>query len=538
MTLPAPAVVPPIVLFVAAVSICTPLKALPSPVSLLASVPIVFPSTTTPVTLAPEIQTPHSPLAEMMLPVSLVVPPIVTSEGKSPLTPQSPISTPLKAFPSGLVPSGATPIKFAWIDSLTDEMPRKVTPPWSFPETTLPAPDAPADVDDVVHVDAPEGVAEAGISRGVGADEVVLDRDSRGAGTDQVDTIIHVAGDDIRRAADRVVGGVILDDDPRGPVAQVGGTGGVGADKVPCHHVVEVPGVVMSTPAPVLAAIVLPARKPVPPIELPDAPPKIWTPSAVLPRLVVPAASVPIKFPSTTLPVVPEFSMSTPPAPLLTMVLAKEMLMVSEWIPSMTTGAPPMVLSVAPPKIVTPTSPLPRPGASEELVPIKFPPTLSGRSEPETSTPPQVLETIVLASAGWRPPIVLPTAPPKMSTPSNMLPEMVLAVTTLSLAPEMSTPPKPLAPLAEIVLPVIVFDEAPPNITAPESALPNPLSPRSRCRGNCPRPGCPAMRRLQVTPSKALDAMTFSEIVLPLAELDPDATEGIAQGRGRRWSRC
>ena len=42
MTLPAPAVVPPIVWFVAAVSICTPLKALPSPVSLLASVPIVF----------------------------------------------------------------------------------------------------------------------------------------------------------------------------------------------------------------------------------------------------------------------------------------------------------------------------------------------------------------------------------------------------------------------------------------------------------------------------------------------------------------
>src|ERR1700678_4257066 len=71
-----------------------------------------------------------------------------------------------------------------------------------------------------------------------------------------------------------------------------------------------------------LSAITLPAPETVPPIELPDAELNTSTPSPLLPRLVAPAELVPIQFPSTTLPVVPEDEMVTPLPVATAIVLA------------------------------------------------------------------------------------------------------------------------------------------------------------------------------------------------------------------------
>ena len=90
----------------------------------------------------------------------------------------------------------------------------------------------------------------------------------------------------------------------------------------------------------------------------------------------------------------------------------------------MATGTAPISLPVAPPKIVTPTRPLPIPGSSLASVPIKLPTTtlpdvaVPLPSDPEMSTPPQPLSVIVLPSPTIIPPIVFPVAPPKISTPS------------------------------------------------------------------------------------------------------------------------
>ena len=76
--------------------------------------------------------------------------------------------------PQCVVPFGATPIRFPWIVSLIESMPRKVTPPWLFPEITLPARRRRPDVGDVVHIDSPECIPESGIAVGVRADVIAL----------------------------------------------------------------------------------------------------------------------------------------------------------------------------------------------------------------------------------------------------------------------------------------------------------------------------------------------------------------------------
>ena len=76
MTLPAPAVVPPIVLPDAALSISTPVP-FAMETSPVTSVPMSLPATRFPVVLPLEISTPSFVLPEMTFPAPLVMPPIV-----------------------------------------------------------------------------------------------------------------------------------------------------------------------------------------------------------------------------------------------------------------------------------------------------------------------------------------------------------------------------------------------------------------------------------------------------------------------------
>ncbi len=59
-------------------------------------------------------------------------------------------------------------------------------------------------------------------------------------------------------------------------------------------------------------SITLRAAAVVPPIVFPEAPLEITTPMEELPSRRLPVTSVPMKFPATTLPVVPIFRMMTP----------------------------------------------------------------------------------------------------------------------------------------------------------------------------------------------------------------------------------
>ena len=79
----------------------------------------------------------------------------------------------------------------------------------------------------------------------------------------------------------------------------------------------KLPSPEMSMPSPLLPEITLPWPAPVPPIVLPEL--LIDTPSP-LPRAMAPVASVPMKLPCTTLPVVPDpvIWMPSPPKRLIT----------------------------------------------------------------------------------------------------------------------------------------------------------------------------------------------------------------------------
>src|SRR5581483_2998263 len=86
----------------------------------------------------------------------------------------------------------------------------------------------------LVDEDAVAGVAERPGAGGVGADEVA--QHGVAAGPEDLDAVAAVGGDHVARA-DGVAGGIEKERDSVAPVAQGGGTGGVGADVVALDQV-------------------------------------------------------------------------------------------------------------------------------------------------------------------------------------------------------------------------------------------------------------------------------------------------------------
>ena len=178
ITLPASAVVPPMVVFVAPLSISTPWSVFPRRFVPVTSVPMRLCWTTTPVVPAPVIKMPSSRLAEITLPAPAVVPPMVLFAAPPA------IPTPEYAFPRAFVPVRSVPMKLCW--TTTPVVPASVIQmPFSpLAEITLPAS---AVVPPMVVFAAPPSICDAGVrvSQGlrtgdVGADEIVLDDDPGG----------------------------------------------------------------------------------------------------------------------------------------------------------------------------------------------------------------------------------------------------------------------------------------------------------------------------------------------------------------------
>ena len=155
----------------------------------------------------------------------------------------------------------------------------------------------------------PVGIPVAGGAIRFGPDVVALhDVVARGETLDVDAVEAALVDDDPRgggRAADRVVRGPGEDADAVSDICQRSGAGRVDADEVALDDVARGAGAVSTTAALVLPPISLAEPGAVPPIVLPEAPVSISTPSVPLATAAVPAALVPMRFPSTRLPVVP-----------------------------------------------------------------------------------------------------------------------------------------------------------------------------------------------------------------------------------------
>ena len=174
---------------------------------------------------------------------------------------------------------------------------------------------------------------------------------------------------------------------------------------------------VTAIPDPLLPEIRLRAPVTVPPIVLFWAPIPTWTPSPLAIALF-PVASVPIKFPCTTLLVAPEF-MILIPASVFPEMMLRAVAMV-----------PPMLLSAAP-SMTTPDrfaiAPVPA-----GLVPMKLPSTwvvpppkytLICTPAPASAVPFILFPEITLPAPGALPPTI--TEPPEISTPVWLVIEAV-----------------------------------------------------------------------------------------------------------------
>ena len=133
IVLPAPAAVPPIVLFDEPPWMRMPVS-LPSGWAPLMSVPIRLPSTSS--SWSPRMSPRPAPaLPEITLPAVADVPPIVTSSIRLRTTPYVPL-------PRALVAVLSVPMKLPWIRPPTLALPNIRTPAWALAEMTLPAPAA------------------------------------------------------------------------------------------------------------------------------------------------------------------------------------------------------------------------------------------------------------------------------------------------------------------------------------------------------------------------------------------------------------
>ena len=130
MALPAPAAVPPTMLF-DAVSMAMPSSVFPSAASPAASVPMEFPWMTLPVAVLVVMLIP-AVFAAITLRAAAAVPPIVLLAVRR--------SIPGPPLPSAALPAAFVPIRFPRMVLLPALAPLSLIPPLAFAETTFPAP--------------------------------------------------------------------------------------------------------------------------------------------------------------------------------------------------------------------------------------------------------------------------------------------------------------------------------------------------------------------------------------------------------------
>ena len=153
MTLPEPAVLPPMVLLEAPAEMKTPppKPELPRAAVPVGLVPMKFPRTELLIAPDPPIQTPSPVFPEMTFAAPATVPPITILRAsvsfvwliRSP----SPTKTPNPELGNAANPILSTPIKLPETVPLVVPLPMKATPPELFPEITLPAPAAVPPID-------------------------------------------------------------------------------------------------------------------------------------------------------------------------------------------------------------------------------------------------------------------------------------------------------------------------------------------------------------------------------------------------------
>ena len=212
------------------------------------------------------------------------------------------------------------------------------------------------------------------------------------------------------------------------------------------------------------------------PMRFPEAPPEIVTPPSRLPTATVPVRSVPMKFRATTLPVVPASEIATP---LWTL---PEITFSAPGVGS------PMKFADAPPPIATPSAPFPRGSLPLMSVPMRLPSTmLPDVPACSIATPSTRLAEMTLRPALEVSPTTLSLAPPRMSTPSSALPSGRVPVTSVPMKFRSTTFPEvpelpiwtPSPPLAEITfsspgcVPPTRLPVAPAQMMIPPAAFPS-----------------------------------------------------------------